>query len=259
MLRIAFFRIYHYLWHRLRCLRQQPDTVAYSFFIHCVKPSRRKPYSFAQVAAFRQKLYQLPESIAFTDPKTGRSQKIPLKKLARRTSSSPHFNQMLPLLAHWQQVSCALETGTSLGISALALAQAPEMQRVVSLEGSPEIARKARELLASVDSINIYDGLLRDAFPGLLMEFQPELVFLDADHRSSEVLFCLEQIALHAKKVKAVVIHDIYWSRDMYYGWRQIKKRYPQATAIDMYECGVLLWPSVTKNEQPNPVSFCWS
>lgn len=258
MLATLLFRAHHYLKHRLRCLRQHPGTVAYQFFVQCIKPAGNNPLPYPHVEAFRQMLYCQSENITFTDPKTKQAREVQLSKLARKTASSTRFNQMLPHLCQWLRVNCALETGTSLGLSAYALAQAPTVKKVITLEGAPTIAQKAGNLLQNQKAISVHTGMLREKFPELLLQHQPQLIFLDADHRSSEVLFCLQQIAQHATQVQAVIIHDIYWSRDMYQGWGQIKKLYSQALPIDLYECGVLLWPDISADKPLQAVDFCW-
>jgi hypothetical protein len=79
-----------------------------------------------------------------------------------------------------------------------------------------------------------------DYFETIVQEKVPDLVFLDADHRSEVVLSQIKFLLEQHKPPQLIIIHDIYWSRDMYRGWLKARALPGIQCAIDLFEAGLL-------------------
>ncbi len=69
-----------------------------------------------------------------------------------------------------------------------------------------------------------------------------DVIFIDANHRSSAVLRYFELCLPHVHKNSIVIIDDIYWSDDMELAWQTIKN-HPRATStIDLFQMGIIFF-----------------
>ncbi|MFY0606904.1 MAG: hypothetical protein JXR10_09315 [Cyclobacteriaceae bacterium] len=188
-----------------------------------------------------ERLVKTPQLIEFVDPKSEKVKKSSLKSLAKRVSSSRLFSLFLKRLIENQGYTRVLETGTSLGINTACIATAPNV-KVWTIEGSKEIARCAQSNFDQLDlkNIELIQGLVVDEFIPALELAKPQLVFLDADHRSQTIEFYLESIHNSSAEVECIIIHDIYWSKDMRAVWEQIVSDPAYQLTIDIFEAGII-------------------
>ncbi|MEM6644287.1 MAG: class I SAM-dependent methyltransferase [Bacteroidota bacterium] len=143
------------------------------------------------------------------------------------------------MIQHLGVVS-VLETGTSLGLNTLYLAESNS--QVATIEGCPSIAKLAKDNFDQFSRKNprLAIGKIRDILEQEILINRPDFYFLDADHRSAEVLFCLNLIMKHTPKAKCIVIHDIYWSPDMRKLWNSIIKDTRFNLTIDLFQAGLI-------------------
>jgi predicted O-methyltransferase YrrM len=132
-----------------------------------------------------------------------------------------------------------LETGTSLGINTLYLAKGINAE-VLSIEKNQHLKKYHQDTFKSKKNVEVIYGDLSEIFPEIVVKKHPELIFLDADHRSVSILNQLETIKANVHSVKAVVIHDIYWSRDMKDCWEQIVKSTHWNCTVDLFHAGII-------------------
>ena len=60
------------------------------------------------------------------------------------------------------------------------------------------------------------------------------------DHRSETIHFYLEELKKHGENIKAIVIHDIYWSADMNEAWQTVIRDPDYALTIDCFHAGII-------------------
>jgi predicted O-methyltransferase YrrM len=188
----------------------------------------------------RRQLLRNDQSIDVTDFKTKKSRRATIASIAKSSLSSPKFMNMLRRLTDHIHASVVLETGTSLGLSVLHLAESTSADKIVSIEGSEILYRIAQRNCAVDPKVEIIHGDLYDQLGPSLIRYQPDIVFLDADHRSTAIQFCLDQIMMHCPAVKCIVIHDIYWSIDMATGWKNVIENGHYPLTIDLFEAGLI-------------------
>lgn len=245
-----FFRIIEYLryhWHAKNAHGVHSPFV-FSFYNEVLRRKLRLPVIERQVS---KQYLNNGESIEFKDPKTSETKTSTIQSLAKRTWSGKSFSYFLIKLCEWLQASTFLETGTALGITFSMVSHAQGIKKMYSIEGSSELAEKARQLSFKPKNVEsfIFQGQVRKVFCQVLMESNPDIVFLDADHRSETIYFYLEELKKHGENIKAIVIHDIYWSADMNKAWQTVIRDPDYTLTIDCFHAGII-FPSRDMEKQ---------
>lgn len=144
-------------------------------------------------------------------------------------------------LIDYLKIERVLETGTSVGLNSLYLAHSYARQ-VCTIEGSPVLAQFAKrqfERLAK-GHIRVVEGLVQNVFPDTLRQFQPDLIFLDADHRKETIDYYMKEIQRFPSPGRCMVIHDIHWSAGMKEAWMQIVSDQTCSLTIDIFQAGII-------------------
>jgi predicted O-methyltransferase YrrM len=123
-------------------------------------------------------------------------------------------------------VPVILELGTSLGLSALALALGAPHRRVITVEGSPELALIARENLRRHGGVNaeVIYGEFREVLTKLRNSgTRVGLAFVDGNHRGSALVEYVRLIREMGEEV-IIVADDIRMNSEMINAWRSLTK-----------------------------------
>lgn len=135
-----------------------------------------------------------------------------------------------------------LELGTSLGISALAMALAAPERRLVTVEGCPALAAKAAENLRRHDASNA--EVLNMEFSAAIDKLQKEhtnisFAFIDGNHYGAALKEYVSAIRKMGEEM-IIVADDINLSHDMYRGWRSIAASGYAGTTMEMFRFAVI-------------------
>lgn len=244
------FTIGSYLSYRLRAAGAHAlhSPFVFALYNKVLRPQKH-PRRFGHLHKLYDELRRSDKMIEVVDFKTGRVRRKTVGAVARASLSGPSFSEMLVRLCDYLQVRSVLETGTSLGFNALYLAQSETVEKVVSIEGSDSLHHEALDICKQEPKVHLIQGDIYAELEPALVRHQPELVFLDADHRSSAIRFCLEKIRAHCPHVRCVVVHDIYWSRDMRSGWHEVMADPSYNLTIDIFRAG-LIFPTYPIEKQ---------
>lgn len=190
------------------------------------------------------------------DFKNNVSRRKTISSIAKSSLSAPKFSAFLHLLINELQSKTALETGTSLGVNTLYLDHS-SAQKTITMEASPILSELAKKEFTnrSIKSIVFEFGDIHRTFISTLVRHQPDFIFLDADHRGSVVKKQVDQIIEHSKKVECIVIHDIYWSKDMNSAWNDLISDNRFTLSIDVFQAGIL-FPSKGTEKQHFTLRF---
>ena len=218
-------------------------------FVNEVLRDTRQYYAFEEIEQLLAKLKKDNTTITVNDLGAGSKQlqgkERSINKIARNTSIPAKYGTLLFRLVNHYNATQILELGTGLGISTLYLAMANPKAQVITLEGSPDIAKKAQAHFNhfGLDNIELTTGSFANTLePSLKKLSKVDLLYLDGDHRKDAVLnnFNLILPKLHSGSV--VVLDDINWSDEMSEAWKQIS-HYPQVTlSVDLFRCGILFF-----------------
>lgn len=160
-------------------------------------------------------------------------------------SKPPFWALMLFTLIRQLRPQSSLELGTCVGISASYQAAALKLNgtgRLTSLEGSPEIARIARETLGALELTNatIVTGPFHQTLSAALEAAQPiDFLFNDGHHDRDALLAYFAQALPYLSEEAVVVFDDISWSPGMRNAWREIEEHSSVAATVDLGVMGI--------------------
>jgi len=169
-------------------------------------------------------------------------------------SVSPDWQcQFLFRLVNYLQPEHRLELGTSLGLSTLYQYFASPSTPLLTLEGSPEITRIAKEnfRLMGANNIQLLEGNFDLTLPDALEKLgKLDFAFIDGNHRRAPTLKYFEQCLPYLHKNSALVFDDIYWSDEMAATWETLKEHPAVTLSIDLFWCGILFFREEQKEKQ---------
>jgi len=215
-------------------------------------------YAFDVLNTLRARLLQKNELIEVLDlgagSRKGQGNKRKISEIAK-TSVSPNWQcQFLFRLANQLQPQRVLELGSSLGLSSLALRfGSPASAKLMTLEGSPEIARLAAEnfSLLGASNLELIEGPFEKTLPEALKKLEKiDMAFIDGHHLKEPTLLYFEQILPFLNKNAVLVFDDIYWSDEMAEAWLTLKQHPSVILSIDLFWCGLLFFSPDFKEKQ---------
>ncbi len=257
MLKIYWFRILSFFSYNWRAVGSHAlhSPFLYDIFNNAIKPSKK--FSLENIEKLRVQLKRDHRLIDIYDLKNDQPYRQTISSIARHSLSKRRFSSFLHLLIQHVGYGKIVETGTSLGINTLYLAGPEKVSHVTTLEASPilsEIAKKQFKRLLQ-HKIDIVQGTIQEKFESVIIKDQPDMCFLDADHRSEVVLWSVDAVMKHCSTIQCIVIHDIYWSRGMKSAWDAIIKDDRMKLTVDLFQAG-LIFPNASMPKQHFTIRF---
>lgn len=163
----------------------------------------------------------------------------------RRTSVPETYGLLLFRLVRELHPSVALELGTSLGISAAYQAAALELNeqgRLVTLEGAPALAERARANLdrLGLRRVEVRSGRFQDLLEPTLRELgRAGFAFVDGHHDGPATVAYSELMLPRLAEGAVVVFDDIAWSPGMRRAWERIRAHGAVRVAFKLGRMGV--------------------
>ncbi|NQZ78743.1 MAG: hypothetical protein HRT61_21905 [Ekhidna sp.] len=254
---LFFFRIWKYARYKIRSVGAHGlhSPFLFDLYNEAFKPSAN--FRLPQIESIRKKLLQDTTLVDLYDLKSQRNYTRTIRSIAQTSVSKPKFSAFLNLLINYLKVDSAVETGTSLGINAMYMAGSDQLKTLTTVEASPVIAAIAKQQFSKLfqQKIQLKNGTIQEVFEGVIIREKPELCFIDADHRSQAVEYCIDIIVRHNPGIKCIVIHDIYWSEDMYESWNKIVSNDSFNLTIDIFQAG-LIFPNIEMPKQHFTIRF---
>lgn len=250
-----------YLYFYLKAGNEQAvhSSFVYELYTLAIQ-SKKEYYAFSELENLRQELISDHTELEITDFGAGSkhaknknsSNKKSISEIARRSAITNKKAQLLFKLVEYFKPKTILELGTSLGISTLFMALAADNSKtqIITFEGCPQIAEKAKENFEELEQENIeiiignIDKTLQKNLPSL-----PSLdfVFLDANHRYEPTLNYFNQILEKCHNDTIIILDDIHWSEGMEKAWKEIIKNEKVTVSIDLFQVGLIF----LRKEQP--------
>src|SRR5580704_13427924 len=123
-------------------------------FVTMVMNDRRSFYAYQQIEDLRSQLLQNETMIEIEDYGAGsafaKKGHRNVSVIARHAAKNKKLGQLLFRIANHYQPETIIELGTSLGISSAYLAAANPNSRLITIEGSPEVAEIAKKNFQSI-------------------------------------------------------------------------------------------------------------
>lgn len=228
-------------------------------FTRKVLDDRVRPHSGKAIESLRNRLRSDRRMLDVDDlgagPVSGEGRRRTVADIVSSAAKPPRYGRLLHRTAAHLGCRTALELGTSLGLSTCYLATVPGMREVLTLEGSPAILRVAEQHFDGMGLSNIrtlegdFDKTLGQA---LSLMPNPDLVFIDGNHRYEPTMRYFEQCLASAGSHSVLVFDDIHWSRGMEQAWREICSHPRVRCTIDLFFIGIVLF----REEFPEPQHF---
>ncbi|WP_104399093.1 O-methyltransferase [Vibrio penaeicida] len=164
-----------------------------------------------------------------------------------RSSKPAFWGVFLFKLIRYLQPSTCLELGSCVGISASYQASALQMNnngQMLTLEGSPEVAKVAQESLdfMELNNTSIITGPFHSTLQDTLSTHHPiDYLFNDGHHDHDAVLQYFNAALPYLAKSTVMIIDDINWSEGMRNAWQKIEEDERVALSIDLNEIGIAL------------------
>jgi len=213
-------------------------------------------YSFDEIEAVRAKLLLTNKEIKVEDFGAGsaklKTDTRKISKIAQHSLKSPKKAQLIYRLVHRFQPNTILEIGTSLGITTAYMSKARPQAMIISLEGSPEIAKVASVNFRKLNTLNIKSvvGRFEETLSSALQELEhADFVFFDGNHQKNPTLDYFHSCLKYANENSIFVFDDIHWSKEMNQAWQEIKRNERVTVTIDCFEMGIVFFKKDQEKE----------
>lgn len=169
-----------------------------------------------------------------------------VKDIAKKSSISPAHGQLLFKLVKYLKPDVILELGTSLGMSSIYQVSGSPDSFFIGMEGCATTAAIAEENLRKFTESQNYSmviGNFSKMLPGVTEKLtKVDYVFLDGNHAYKPTIHYFSELVPLMNENSVMVIHDIYWSKDMERAWKEIKMDNRVTVSIDIFHMGIIFF-----------------
>jgi predicted O-methyltransferase YrrM len=170
--------------------------------------------------------------------------------LAESVSLNERWGLFLHLCATHASARTILELGACIGISGAYLASSPACTRLITIEGSPAIARLAEETLSDVSLSNratVIEGVFDDALPRVFERLAAErrtidFAYVDGHHDYAATLHYVALLKPHLSRGACIVLDDICLYAEMWRAWTEVSAMPGVSAAVHVGRFGILVW-----------------
>ena len=224
----------------------------------------KKEYDhYSSFEAARRRLLKQTAEIDVEDFGAGSSviktNKRKISEIAKSSMKPARYAQLLYRIVKYYQPENILELGTSFGITASYLAIGNPRARLFTIEGSPAIAKIARNSFRELKlkNIELMEGDFNKLLPSLLGKLKSiDLAFVDGNHKKEPTLDYFRQLLSHSNKSTILIFDDIHWSREMEEAWAEIKLSHQVTLTIDLFFIGIVFVNPELKVKQDFVIRF---
>ena len=232
-------------------------------FITKVLNDRRVYPEYERVEALRSQLLNDHTVIEVEDFGAGSSvtkkNKRIISSIAKNSAKPKKFGQLLFRMVKYYQPANILELGTSLGITTSYLSLAKPGARLITMEGSKEIADVAKRNLNKLEIKNVeviegnFDNTLSPVVSGLSTV---DFAFTDGNHRQEPTERYFKELLVKTNNDSILVFDDIHWSSEMKAAWETIKTNAAVTCSMDLFFIGIVFFRKEFKEKQHFVIRF---
>jgi predicted O-methyltransferase YrrM len=178
--------------------------------------------------------------------KNGVKLKAKVAKICKASKSEFWATFLFKMIRKLEPSSC-VELGSCVGISAAYIAAAlnlNEKGELHSLEGSPEIAKIAKETLGNFNLQNssVIIGPFHKTLKAVLESAKPiDFFFNDGHHDHDAVIKYFNETLSYLSDEAVIVFDDISWSQGMRKAWAEIEADERVSVSIDFQTIGIVI------------------
>lgn len=217
-------------------------------FALIVLEDNRNFYAFQIIKSLRAYLKQQETLLQIIDYGAGSqvrrsSKQRALSDLVQTAPVGAYSGKILFRIVQYYKPKVILELGTCLGISTLYQAYAALNSRLITIEGSPDVAQIASDNFRRFEMNNILQivgNFDEHLAPALESVDQLDLFFVDGNHTKEATLRYFEKGLEKANSNSIFIFGDIHWSKEMEEAWSQIKKHKKVSHSVDLFYLGII-------------------
>jgi predicted O-methyltransferase YrrM len=182
-----------------------------------------------------------------------------ISSIAKNAAKPKKFGQLLFRMVKRYQPKTILELGTSLGITTSYLSLAKPDARLITMEGSKEIADVAKQNFNAIELKNVeliegnFDNTLSSVVRGLP---SVDFSFIDGNHRQEPTERYFKELLAKTNNNSILVFDDIHWSSEMEAAWEAIKNDAAVTCSIDLFFIGIVFFRKEFKEKQHFVIRF---
>ena len=176
-----------------------------------------------------------------------------IASIAKNAAKSKKWGQLLFRMVKYYQPDNILELGTSLGITTSYLSLAKPDVKLITLEGSKEIAKVARQNFKTLEIRNteVVEGNFDTTLSSVIDKLSTvDFAFIDGNHRREPTERYFQAILSKVNNDSILVFDDIHWSREMEAAWENIKQDPAVTCSIDLFFIGIVFFRKEFKEKQ---------
>ncbi len=169
------------------------------------------------------------------------------KSIATKSALHPFDAKLLLGLTRFINPEFIIEIGTGFGFSTTILYHATPKSSILTFEKDVErlsIAQKTFFNLHTVKYSSQKVMFINQRFPTDSLNIctsQPYLVFIDGGHNEQQMNSYSKWLFQHLPESSIIVLHDIYWSKEMLKVWKAFWHNDRTTFWIDMFRLGILI------------------
>ncbi|MEM9885057.1 MAG: class I SAM-dependent methyltransferase [Bacteroidota bacterium] len=233
------------------------QSSVFKTFAESILEDQRDFYAFDEIEALRHLLLKDRNTIQVTDFGAGSqvhtTNERQIRRMAQHSITRPAFCELLFRIINHYKPKTILELGTSLGISTLYQSFAALNSQIITIEGCPNIAARAKQHfeLLGVKNIHSVVGRFEDQLPKILAQLlQLDFVFFDGNHQKTATLDYFKTCLKKAHADSVFVLDDIHWSSEMEAAWEQIKAHPEVSHSIDLFFFGIVFFKATASQKE---------
>ena len=182
-----------------------------------------------------------------------------IASITANAAKPPKFGQLLYRMVKYYRPQNIVELGTSLGLSTSYLSLAGPGSKVITMEGAPSVASRARQNFDSLNlkNIAIIEGNFNQTLASVLSQKpQVDFVFVDGNHRREPTERYFKQLLPSVHNDSILIFDDIHWSREMEQAWQAIIKNTDVRCSVDLFFAGILFFRQEFKEKRDFRIRF---
>lgn len=232
-------------------------------FITKVLNDKKKYPAYDNVEDLRRTLLNDNTLLEVNDIGAGSSYKQTNRRtvssIAKNAAKPKKYGQLLYRIMQFYKPGTILELGTSLGITTSYIASARPDVQIVTIEGVPSVAAKARANFQTtgLDNISVVEGNFDEKLsPVLHLMSTVDFAFIDGNHRKEPTERYFQQLLTKVNNDSILIFDDIHWSGEMEQAWSSIKTHPAVRCSIDLFFIGIVLFRQEFKERQHVSIRF---
>ena len=232
-------------------------------FITKILNDRTAYTEYEKVEALRDQLLNDTTVLEVEDFGAGsvidKKNKRSISSIAKNAAKPKKFGQLLFRMVKRYQPKTILELGTSLGITTSYLSLAKPDARLITMEGSKEIADVAKQNFNAIELKNVeliegnFDNTLSSVVRGLP---SVDFSFIDGNHQQEPTERYFKELLAKTNNNSILVFDDIHWSSEMEAAWETIKNNAAVTCSIDLFFIGIVFFRKEFKEKQHFVIRF---